>query len=59
MEATPPIVGLGPAAVEVVDRTLLDLARDIPMFRPTLETFVRGEPDALLLVEFAGDEPEE
>ena len=44
MEATRHIVALGPAAVEVVDRTLLDLARDIPLFRPTLETFVRGRP---------------
>jgi FAD/FMN-containing dehydrogenase/Fe-S oxidoreductase len=56
MNATQRIVGLGPSAVEVVDRTLMELARDIAMFRPTLETFVRGEPDALLLVEFAGDE---
>jgi FAD/FMN-containing dehydrogenase/Fe-S oxidoreductase len=56
MNATQRIVGLGPSAVEVVDRTLMELARDIAMFRPTLETFVRGEPDALLLVEFAGDD---
>lgn len=59
MDATRHIVGLGPSAVEVVDSTLLALARDIPLFRPTLETFVRGTPDALLLVEFAGDEREE
>ena len=28
------------------------------MFRPTLERFVRGDPEALLLVEFAEDEAE-
>ena len=56
MDATRHIVALGPSAVEVVDSTLLALARDIPIFRPALETFVRGTPDALLLVEFAGDE---
>jgi FAD/FMN-containing dehydrogenase/Fe-S oxidoreductase len=59
MDATRHIVALGPSAVEVVDSTLLALARDIPLFRPTLETFVRGTPDALLLVEFAGDELED
>jgi FAD/FMN-containing dehydrogenase len=34
MEATQHIVKLGPVAVEVVDRTLIELARDIAMFRP-------------------------
>ena len=34
MEATRPIVALRPAAVEVVDRTLLELARDIPHVPP-------------------------
>ena len=53
MQATQHIVGLGPVAVEVVDRTLIELARDIAMFRPVVETYVRGTPDALLLVEFA------
>ncbi len=56
MDATRHIVKLEPAAVELVDRTMIDLSRDIPAFRPTVERFVRGEPDALLLVEFAGDE---
>ncbi len=58
MEATPHIVDLKPSAVELVDRTMIDLSRDIAMFRPTVERFVRGEPDALLLVEFAGDDAE-
>ncbi len=59
MESTQHIVKLGPTAVELVDRTMMDLARDIPIFRPTIERFVQGEPDALLLVEFAGDSEEE
>ena len=58
MESTQHIVKLSPAAVELVDRNMMDLARDIPMFRPTIEKFVQGEPDSLLLVEFAGDELE-
>ena len=57
MDAAQHLVTLGPAAVELVDRTMINLARDIPMFRPIVDRFVKGEPDALLLVEFAGDEP--
>jgi FAD/FMN-containing dehydrogenase/Fe-S oxidoreductase len=53
MEAAKHIVELGPVAVELVDRTLIELARDIAMFRPVMEAHVRGKPDALLLVEFA------
>ena len=56
MSATRHIVALDPSAVELVDRTLIELARDIAVFRPTVERFVRGAPDALLLVEFAGED---
>ncbi|MEE9560506.1 MAG: FAD-binding oxidoreductase, partial [Acidiferrobacterales bacterium] len=56
MDATRHIVTLAPAAVELIDRTRIELARDIAAFRPTVERFVRGKPEALLLVEFAGDD---
>jgi FAD/FMN-containing dehydrogenase/Fe-S oxidoreductase len=59
MAATRRIVGLGPCAVELVDRTMIELSRDIPMFRPVVERFVRGRPAALLLTEFAGEDPAE
>ena len=59
MEATRHIVELGPAAVELVDRTMIDLARAIAMFRPVVDRFVRGAPEALLLVEFADEDPAE
>jgi Fe-S oxidoreductase len=52
MDTAQHIVKLGPIAVELVDRTMIGLAREIAMFRPTLEQFVRGEPEAILLVEF-------
>jgi FAD/FMN-containing dehydrogenase/Fe-S oxidoreductase len=55
-DATQHIVELAPSAVEIVDRTLLDLARNNPAFRDTVGLFVRGSPDALLLVEFSGDD---
>jgi FAD/FMN-containing dehydrogenase/Fe-S oxidoreductase len=56
MAATRHIVTLGPSAVELVDRTMIELARRIPAFAPTIERAVRGEPDALLLVEFSGED---
>ncbi len=59
MEAAQHIVKLGPVAVEVVDRTLIELASDIAMFRPVMDAYVKGRPDALLLVEFAEDDPAE
>ena len=59
MDSTQHIVKLNPAAVELVDRTMIDLARNIPIFAPTVNRFVRGEPQALLLVEFAGDDKTE
>src|SRR5688500_2926449 len=56
MELTRHIVQLGPSAVELVDRTMIGLARDIAAFRATVDAFIRGEPDAVLLVEFSGEE---
>ena len=53
MEAAKPLVALGPTSVELVDSTMIDLARAIPNFARTLEKFVRGTPAAILLVEFA------
>src|SRR5687767_3947601 len=53
MELTQHIVKLGPTAVELVDRTMIGLAREIPAFEKTVNAFIRGDPDAILLVEFA------
>ena len=53
MEATQHLVALGPSAVELVDSTMIELGRRIPALSPSLDAFVRGEPAALLLVEFA------
>ena len=54
MTATAPIVGLTPHAVELSDKLLLDLARESPIYRDKLH-FVSGNPEALLIVEFAGE----
>ncbi len=62
MDAAQHIVKLGPTAVELVDRTMIDLALSNPAFKPAMAsalTTVQGvEPAAILLVEFAGaDKP--
>jgi FAD/FMN-containing dehydrogenase/Fe-S oxidoreductase len=56
MDMTQHIVKLGPAAVELVDRTMIDLAMGNPAFRPVIAKALTGEPQAILLVEFAGEE---
>ena len=56
MDSAQHIVKLGPTAVELVDRTMIELAIANPAFRPVIETALIGKPDAILLVEFAGDD---
>jgi len=56
MDAAQHLVTLDPVAVELVDDTMIELARSIPIFQPTVEEAVRGNPAALLLVEFAEDD---
>ena len=41
-------------AVELVDRTMIELALKNPAFAPTVRTALIGQPDAILLVEFSG-----
>ncbi len=56
MDAAQHLVTLDPLSVELVDATMIGLARDIPIFRKTMEEFVTDRPEALLLVEFADGE---
>ena len=58
MDAMHEILELGPAAVELVDKMLLDLTRLQPGFAPKM-TFVVGDPAAILIVEFYGENPGE
>ncbi len=55
MQATRHLVTLDPEAVELVDRTMIDLGRGIPIYRATIDRMLKGEPDSLLLVEFHGE----
>ena len=56
MQAPQHIVKLAPTAVELVDRTMIELARGNAAFKPIVNRFLKGDPDAILLVEFAGDD---
>ena len=59
MDSAQHIVKLKPAAVELVDRTMIELARANPAFRPVIERALIGKPEAILLVEFAGEQRED
>lgn len=59
MDATQHLVELGPHAVELVDNTMIQLARDIDMYKSSIEEFVEGNPAAILMVEFACDTHDE
>ncbi len=56
MDSAQHIVKLKPTAVELVDRTMIELARANPAFRAVIESALLGRPEAILLVEFSGDE---
>ncbi|MGJ4903959.1 FAD-binding and (Fe-S)-binding domain-containing protein [Bradyrhizobium sp. HKCCYLS2058] len=59
MDAAQHLVKLKPIAVELVDRTMIGLGRDIAMFQPVIAAAVRGDPDAILVVEFAEETKDE
>jgi FAD/FMN-containing dehydrogenase/Fe-S oxidoreductase len=59
MGAAQHLVKLRPIAVELVDRTMLALGREIAMFQPIIGTAIRGDPDAVLIVEFAEEDQAE
>lgn len=56
MDAAQHLVKLKPIAVELVDRTMLALGRDIAMFKPIINAAIKGDPDAVLVVEFAEED---
>ncbi|MBR0713016.1 FAD-binding and (Fe-S)-binding domain-containing protein [Bradyrhizobium liaoningense] len=59
MDAAQHLVELKPIAVELVDRTMIALGRDIAMFAPVIGAAIKGDPDAVLVVEFAEEDQAE
>jgi FAD/FMN-containing dehydrogenase/Fe-S oxidoreductase len=54
MEAVPPILESDPTAIEVIDKLMLDLTRDRIEYRRLL-TFIEGDPQIVLIVEYTGE----
>ena len=55
-EAVPALLERSPSAVELIPQMLIRLARSVPAYASQLG-FVQGDPAALLVVEFSGDDP--
>ncbi|MFI5658371.1 FAD-binding and (Fe-S)-binding domain-containing protein [Streptomyces sp. NPDC051684] len=58
IEATEDALGLDPSAVEMMDRTILDLSRQKIEYA-SLGSILEGDPEALLFVSFTGDDEAE
>lgn len=58
IEATEDALSCDPAAVELMDRTILDLSRQKIEYA-SLGTILEGDPDALLFVTFSGDDEQQ
>ncbi len=56
LDALAACLELGPSAVELMDRMLIDLARNQRSLKDTMAA-IRGRPEALLMVEFSSDDP--
>jgi len=54
-DAVPGLLRSHPSAIELIPRMLIRLARDVPAYARQLD-FVQGNPAALLVVEFSGDD---
>ncbi|MCS7050330.1 MAG: FAD-binding protein [Thermomicrobium sp.] len=58
MEAVPHLLQTAPSAVELMDGLLIRLTREQPGFAPRI-AFLRGNPDALLMVEYYAETEQE
>ncbi|MBS0261832.1 MAG: FAD-binding protein [Planctomycetes bacterium] len=56
LESVVKILQCQPSAVELLDRNIVELSRTNLKYKKSLE-FVEGTPEALLIVEFSGDNP--
>ena len=59
LTATPLILRHGPSAVEVMDKSILDYTRQSAALEALRQSFIDGDPAALLCVEFYADRAED
>ena len=55
-DAVPDLLRHGPSAIELIPRLILDAARRIPGYANQM-AWLRGDPTAILVIEFSGDDP--
>jgi FAD/FMN-containing dehydrogenase/Fe-S oxidoreductase len=53
-DAAPGLLKLEPSAIELIPQAMIRLARSVPAYARRLG-FVKGDPDAILIIEFSGD----
>ena len=56
-DAVPDLLKRNPSAIELIPQLILRLARSIPAYASQMG-WMTGDPSALLVVEFSGDQPE-
>src|SRR4051812_38194530 len=59
LEAAPVILRHHPSAIEIMDKSILDHARDNPTLQGIRAKYLEGDPAATLCVEFYADEKQE
>ena len=50
------LVKLKPTTVELLDHNLIDLAKAIPLYAGEIKKYIKGNPEAVLMVEFIDDD---
>jgi len=50
------MVKLQPTTVELLDKNLIDLAKAIPLYAGEINKYIKGDPEAVLMVEFIDDD---
>jgi FAD/FMN-containing dehydrogenase/Fe-S oxidoreductase len=55
LSTTPAILEVDPSAIELLDNYALTLCLQLPAYSKILKTFLRGNPNCLLITEFFGD----
>ena len=55
LEAVPTMLEVEPSAIELIDHLGLTLCREVPEYARLLATFLRGEPNCILITEFYGE----
>ncbi len=56
MALTKEMVKLKPTTVELLDKNLIDLAKAIPLYAGEINKYIKGDPEAVLMVEFIDDD---